>query len=99
MGRTYEQVLRQLCLRRGAVKASGRRTAVCIMQTFNCADFPSHVQEVKHLQLKNATEYATALQVIPRYDSKNGPFKGALMGEVSVGIISSLWLWGDWLAA
>ncbi|KAI4537814.1 uncharacterized protein C11orf52 homolog isoform X1 [Ovis aries] len=76
MGRTYEQVLRQLASQersRQSLRSEDSSLYYADIQLCRLPQ-PRSVQEVKHLQLKNATEYATLRfpQVIPRYDSKNG---------------------------
>ncbi|KAM7235504.1 hypothetical protein CapIbe_012690 [Capra ibex] len=76
MGHTYEQVLRQLASQersRQSLRSEDSSLYYADIQLCRLPQ-PRSVQEVKHLQLKNATEYATLRfpQVTPRYDSKNG---------------------------
>ncbi|XP_040113915.1 uncharacterized protein C11orf52 homolog isoform X1 [Oryx dammah] len=76
MGHTYEQVLRQLVSQersRQSLRSEESSLYYADIQLYRLPQ-PRSVQEVKHLQLKNATEYATLHfpQVTPRYDSKNG---------------------------
>ncbi|XP_068845294.1 uncharacterized protein C11orf52 homolog [Capricornis sumatraensis] len=75
MGHTYEQVLRQLASQersRQSLRSEDSSLYYADIQLYRLPQ-PRSVQEVKHLQLKNATEYATLRfpQVTPRYDSKN----------------------------
>ena len=77
MGHTYEQVLRQPVSQersRQSLRSEEGSLYYADIQLYRLPQ-PRSVQEVKHLQLKNATEYATLRfpQVTPRYDSKNGP--------------------------
>ncbi|XP_025122683.2 uncharacterized protein C11orf52 homolog isoform X1 [Bubalus bubalis] len=76
MGHTYEQVLRQPVSQersRQSLRSEEGSLYYADIQLYRLPQ-PRSVQEVKHLQLKNATEYATLRfpQVTPRYDSKNG---------------------------
>ncbi|XP_005378155.1 PREDICTED: uncharacterized protein C11orf52 homolog isoform X2 [Chinchilla lanigera] len=74
-GHTYEQALQQ------SVSPKRSRDLTSEESDLHYADIqvcsrtqPRSASEVKHLQLENATEYATLYfpQASPRYDSKNG---------------------------
>ncbi|XP_043337417.1 uncharacterized protein C11orf52 homolog isoform X2 [Cervus elaphus] len=76
MGHMYEQVLQQPASQqrsRQSLRSEDSGLYYADIQLYSLPQ-PRSVQEVKHLQLKNATEYATLRfpQVTPRYDSKNG---------------------------
>ncbi|KAB0352343.1 hypothetical protein FD755_016945 [Muntiacus reevesi] len=76
MGHMYEQVLPQPESQqrsRQSLRSEDSGLYYADIQLYSLPQ-PRSVQEVKHLQLKNATEYATLRfpQVTPRYDSKNG---------------------------
>uniref|UniRef100_A0A8C6DUN9 Chromosome 11 open reading frame 52 n=1 Tax=Moschus moschiferus TaxID=68415 RepID=A0A8C6DUN9_MOSMO len=76
MGHTYEQVVKQPASHERScqsLRSEESSLYYADIQLYRLPQ-PRSVQEVKHLQLKNATEYATLRfpQVTPRYDSKNG---------------------------
>ncbi|XP_057606878.1 uncharacterized protein C11orf52 homolog [Hippopotamus amphibius kiboko] len=74
-GHTYEQVLKQPTAqdRSQGLRLEESSLHYADIQLFSLTQ-PRSAQEVKHLQLENATEYATLCfpQATPRYDSKNG---------------------------
>ncbi|XP_070329692.1 uncharacterized protein C11orf52 homolog isoform X2 [Odocoileus virginianus] len=76
MGHMYEQVLLQPASQQRSRQSLRSEDSGLYYADIQLYSFPQprSVQEVKHLQLKNATEYATLRfpQVTPRYDSKNG---------------------------
>lgn len=71
----YEQVLQQPVSPKRSQDLTSEESNLhyADIQVFSSAQ-PRSASEVKHLQLENATEYATLCfpQVTPRYDSKNG---------------------------
>ncbi|XP_029811962.1 uncharacterized protein C11orf52 homolog isoform X3 [Suricata suricatta] len=74
-GHTYEQVLEKPASqeRSGDLESQESSLHYADIQVYSCTQ-PRSAQEVKHLQLENATEYATLCfpQATPRYDSKKG---------------------------
>ncbi|CAM9382598.1 unnamed protein product [Rangifer tarandus platyrhynchus] len=76
MGHLYEQVLLQPASQQRSRQSLRSEDSGLYYADIQLYSFPQprSVQEVKHLQLKNATEYATLRfpQVTTRYDSKNG---------------------------
>ncbi|XP_077636631.1 uncharacterized protein C11orf52 homolog isoform X2 [Crocuta crocuta] len=74
-GHTYEQVLQKPATRErsGGLRSKESSLHYADIQVYSCTE-PRSALEVKHLQLENATEYATLRfpQATPRYDSKKG---------------------------
>ncbi|XP_007128331.1 uncharacterized protein C11orf52 homolog [Physeter macrocephalus] len=73
--RTYEQVLKQPVSQERSQGLRSEESSLHYADIQVCSLTQTRsAQEVKHLQLENATEYATLYfpQSTPRYDSKNG---------------------------
>ncbi|XP_029064530.1 uncharacterized protein C11orf52 homolog [Monodon monoceros] len=74
-GRTYEQVLKQPVSQETSQGLRSEESSLHYADIQVCSLTQTRsAQEVKHLQLENATEYATLYfpQSTRRYDSKNG---------------------------
>ncbi|XP_007464712.1 PREDICTED: uncharacterized protein C11orf52 homolog [Lipotes vexillifer] len=74
-GRTYEQVLKQPVSQEMSQGLRSEESSLHYADIQVCSLTQTRsAQEVKHLQLENATEYATLYfpQSTPCYDSKNG---------------------------
>lgn len=74
-GHTYEQVLKKPASRERSRGVRSKESSLhyADIQVYSYTQ-PRSALEVKHLQLENATEYATLRfpQATPRYDSKKG---------------------------
>ncbi|XP_072810248.1 uncharacterized protein C11orf52 homolog [Vicugna pacos] len=74
-GHTYEQVLKQPASRERSQGLRSEDSSLHYADIQVCSGTqPRSAQEVKHLQMENATEYAILCfpQATPRYDNKNG---------------------------
>ncbi|KAM6158587.1 uncharacterized protein C11orf52 homolog [Rhynchocyon petersi] len=74
-GHTYERVLQQPESQSRNQSCRSEESSLHYADIQVCSAIQSRsAQEVKHLQLANATEYATLRfpKAIPHYDSKNG---------------------------
>ncbi|XP_006190436.1 uncharacterized protein C11orf52 homolog [Camelus ferus] len=74
-GHTYEQLLKQPASQERSQGLRSEDSSLHYADIQVCSGTqPRSAQEVKHLQMENATEYAILCfpQATPRYDNKNG---------------------------